>query len=163
MIANLDAMAAKYPDLITIKAPIDGIMTHENRPIYWIKISDNPNVDEVEPEVLYTALHHAREPGGLSSLIYFMWHTLENYDKDPKIKAMVDEGELYFIPCLNPDGYIFNINNYNNGEDFFWRKNRKDNGDGTFGVDLNRNYGYEFGFNNIGIKWFHNIFIGPEL
>ena len=150
MIANLDAMAAKYPDLITIKAPIDGIMTHENRPIYWIKISDNPNVDEVEPEVLYTALHHAREPGGLSSLIYFMWHTLENYDKDPKIKAMVDEGELYFIPCLNPDGYIFNINNYNNGEDFFWRKNRKDNGDGTFGVDLNRNYGYEFGFNNIG-------------
>ncbi len=32
-----------------------------------------------------------------------------------------------------------------------WRKkNRRDNGDGTFGVDLNRNYGYMWGINNSG-------------
>lgn len=150
MLDNLDAMAAQYPDLITVKAPIDGFLTHEDRPIYWIKISDNVNTDEAEPEVLYTAVHHAREPGGMSGLIYFMWHVLENYDSDPQIQAMVNETELYLIPCLNPDGYIFNEENYLNGGDIYWRKNRRDNGDGTFGVDLNRNYGYEFGYNNSG-------------
>ncbi len=150
MIANLDAMAAQYPELITVKAPIGDFQTHEGRPIYWLKISDNAGTDETEPEVLYTAIHHAREPGGLSNLIYFMWHVLENYENDPKIKAMVDETELYFIPCLNPDGYIYNVENYFGGGDIFWRKNRRDNEDGTFGVDLNRNYGYEFGYDNIG-------------
>jgi hypothetical protein len=147
---NLDSMVAKYPDIISVRAPIEGILTHENRPIYWIKISDNPNIDETEPEVLYTAVHHAREPGGLASLIYFMWYTLENYESDPAIQAMVNETELFLIPCLNPDGYIYNVNNYLNGGSIFWRKNRRDNGDGTFGVDLNRNYGYEFGYDNIG-------------
>lgn len=150
MIEQLDAMATQYPDLITIKAPVSDILTHENRPIYWIKISDNPSMNEVEPEVLYTAVHHAREPGGLSSLIYFMWHILENYESDERVKALVDETELYFIPCLNPDGYIYNVDQYFNGGNFFWRKNRRDNGDGTFGVDLNRNYGYEFAHDDIG-------------
>ena len=150
MLDNLDAMAAEYPSLITIKAPIDTFLTHEGRPIYWIKISDNPNVDEAEPEILYTAVHHAREPGGMAGLIYFMWHILENYESDPQVQAMVNETELYLVPCLNPDGYIFNENNYFNGGSIYWRKNRRDNGDGTFGVDLNRNYGYEFGFDNNG-------------
>ncbi len=150
MLDNLDAMATQFPNLITIKAPIDAILTHEDRPIYWIKISDNVNIDEAEPEILYTAVHHAREPGGMSGLIYFMWHVLENYDSDPQIQAMVNETELFFVPCLNPDGYIYNEENYFNGGSIYWRKNRRDNGDGSFGVDLNRNYGYEFGYDDNG-------------
>jgi carboxypeptidase T len=150
MLDNLDAMVAQYPNLITIKAPIDTFLTHEGRPIYWVKISDNPNDDEAEPEILYTAVHHAREPGGMSGLIYFMWHILENYDSDPQVQSMVNETELYLIPCLNPDGYIFNEDNYFNGGSIYWRKNRRDNGDGTYGVDLNRNYGYEFGYDDNG-------------
>ncbi|GIR22017.1 MAG: hypothetical protein CM15mP36_12240 [Flavobacteriales bacterium] len=35
-----------------------------------VKISDNPNVDEDEPQILYTALHHAREPGSMQQLIF---------------------------------------------------------------------------------------------
>lgn len=31
-----------------------------------------------------------------------------------------------------------------------WRKNRRDNLDGTFGIDLNRNYGYNWGFDDDG-------------
>lgn len=31
-----------------------------------------------------------------------------------------------------------------------WRKNRRDNGDGTFGVDLNRNWGYAWGYDDFG-------------
>lgn len=149
MLDILDDMVAKYPDLITERAQIGDILTHEGRPVYWLKISDNPNVDENEPEVLYTAVHHAREPNSLSQMIFYLWHLLENYDTDEEIKYLVDNTEMYFVPCINPDGYIYNETTNPDGGGF-WRKNRRNNQDGTFGVDLNRNYGYEWAYDDQG-------------
>lgn len=146
---NLDEMASEYPNLITIKQPIDTFLTHESRPIYWVKISDNPATNEAEPEVLYTAIHHAREPQSLSQLIFFMWYLLENYGSDDEVTYLVDNTEMFFIPMINPDGYVRNQTTNPNGGGL-WRKNRRDNGDGEIGVDLNRNYGYEWGHDNQG-------------
>ena len=61
MLNILDSMALLYPTLVTVKQQIDPATSIEGNPIYYVKISDNPNVDETEPEVLYTAVHHARE------------------------------------------------------------------------------------------------------
>ena len=149
MLGHLDAMAAQYPDLISFRAGIEGAATIEGRKIFWLRISDNPNVDEDEPEVLYDALHHAREPNSLSQLIFFMWYLLENYETDPEIQYLVDHTELYFVPCINPDGYIYNETT-NPAGGGLWRKNRRENFDGSFGVDLNRNYGFEWGFDDSG-------------
>ncbi len=150
MLDQLDLMAALYPNIIKARAPItSAYTTHEGRSVYWLKISDNPNVNESEPEVLYDALHHAREPNSLSQLLFYMWYLLENYDTDPEVKYLVDNTEMYFVPCVNPDGYVYNETTNPNGGGF-WRKNRRTNGDGTFGVDLNRNYGYQWGFDNSG-------------
>ena len=53
------------------------------------------------------------------------------------------------MPCVNPDGYVYNeLNNPDGGG--LWRKNRRANDDGTFGVDLNRNYGFKWGFDDFG-------------
>lgn len=150
MQAVLDDMHAKYPNLITARADIsDTIETWEGRKLQYVRISDNANTDEPEPEVLYTALHHAREPNGASQMLFFMWYLLEHYASDPEIKYIVDNAELYFVPCVNPDGYVYNETTDPQGGGF-WRKNRRDNGDGTFGVDLNRNYGYFWGNDNSG-------------
>jgi hypothetical protein len=150
MLQQLDKMANLYPNLVKARTPITtAYATHENRPIYWLKISDNPNTDEAEPEVLYDALHHAREPNSMSQLLFYMWYLLENYDTDPEVKYLVDHTEMYFVPCVNPDGYIYNETT-NPAGGGFWRKNRRNNGDGSFGVDLNRNYGYKWGFDNTG-------------
>ncbi|MEO6037935.1 MAG: M14 family metallopeptidase, partial [Saprospiraceae bacterium] len=150
ILAMLDDMRAKFPDLITVRKVVsDSILTHEGRPQWFVKISDHADLNETEPAVLYTALHHAREPNGMSQMLFYMWHLLENYPTDPEVKYLVDHEELYFIPCLNPDGYIYNETNNPNGGGY-WRKNRRVNGDGTFGVDLNRNYGYQWGFNDSG-------------
>lgn len=150
LLLELDSMRMLYPNLISQKAPIDTFLTHENRPIYWLRISDNPDIDEPdEAEVLYSALHHAREVASLSTTVYFMWYLLENYDNDPKVKALVDHTEMYFVPVLNPDGYVYNETINPNGGGM-WRKNRRDNLDGTFGVDLNRNYGMHWGFDDQG-------------
>lgn len=149
ILANLDSMAARFSSLITVKQQIHTFQTHEGRPIYWVKISDNPNINENEPEVLYDALHHAREAASASQLIFYMWYLLENYNSSAEIKYLVDNLEMYFVPCINPDGYIRNETTNPNGGGM-WRKNRRNNGNGTFGVDLNRNYGYNWGYDNSG-------------
>lgn len=149
MLNELDEMRAAYPNLITTKDGIhdfvtDGQPDNSTTPpiggneIQWVRISDNPDTStEGEPKILYTAIHHAREPASLSQLIFYMWYLLENYDSDPEVQSIVDNTELYFIPVLNPDGYLYNEKTDPNGGGF-WRKNRK-NG---HGVDNNRNYDY---------------------
>lgn len=150
LLADLDKMAAMYPNLITAKAPIDdAIVTHEGRQIFYVKVSDNPNMDEDEAEVLYNGVHHAREPLSMINLQYYLWVLLENYGNDEYITSIVDNTELYFVPMLNPDGYVWNETTDPQGGGF-WRKNRRDNGDGTVGVDLNRNYSYAWGQDNQG-------------
>ena len=136
-IAQLDSMKSHFPNLITAKVSIGN--TVESRPIYMVKISDNPDVDEAEPEILYTALHHAREPQSMMQMIYFMYYLLENYNTDPSVQYIVNNRELYFIPVVNPDGYEYNRATNSSGGGM-WRKNRKNNGS-SYGVDLNRNYG----------------------
>lgn len=149
MLAELDYMAAAYPNLITTKAPISDFETEENRPIIFVKISDNPNTDEDEKTIMYNAIHHAREPAAMSQLIYFMWWLLENYESNPEVQFLLDNTEIVFVPCMNPDGYLYNETTNPDGGGM-WRKNRKDNGDGTYGVDLNRNYGEYWGNDDIG-------------
>ncbi len=149
MLDNLDSMAANYPSLITIKDSLPGGVTIEGRPIYYLKISDNPTITEAEPRMMYTAVHHAREPESLSQLIFYMWYLLENYATETQIQNIVNNNELFFIPCINPDGYIYNeITDPGGGG--MWRKNRRDNLDGEWGVDLNRNYGFNWGWDDNG-------------
>ncbi len=149
MLAILDEMKSLFPDLISTKQAIGEELSYEGRPIHWVRISDNPDMDENEPEVLYTALHHAREPGSLTQLIFYMWYLLENYDTDDQVRFLIENTEMYFIPCVNPDGYVYNqVNNPEGGG--LWRKTRVENGDGSHGVDINRNYGYQWGYDNEG-------------
>lgn len=148
-LAELDEMAAAYPDLITVKAPISSFVTAQSRPIYFVKISDNPATDEPEPEVLYTAVHHAREPASLSQLIFYMWYLLENYADNEEVAFLVNNTEMYFVPMVNPDGYVYNQTSSPGGGGM-WRKNRRSFGNGTYGVDNNRNYSY--GWNTTGVS-----------
>ncbi len=144
-LAEIDAMAVQYPTLISAKSPISTFLTTENRPIYWLKISDNPMMDETdETEVLYSSIHHAREPNSLSETIFYMWYLLENYSTSEEIQFLINNTEMYFVPCINPDGYIYNETTNPNGGGMH-RKNRRDVGTTNKGVDLNRNYSYGWG------------------
>lgn len=162
LLSDLDSMALLFPNLITFKQPIDTALTWEGNAIYYVKISDNPTLDEGEPEVYYSALHHAREPLSMQQLVYYMWYLLENYQTDSLVKNLVNERELYFVPCVNPDGYLFNELTDPQGGGF-WRKNRRDNLDGTYGVDLNRNYDIYWGFDDVGSSpnSFSDVYRGP--
>lgn len=134
-------MQLAYPNLVHIE--VIG-QSYEGRDIIAVKISDNASEDENEPVAYYDALTHAREPMGLESILYYMWSLLENYDNDPELTYLVNNRELYFVPVVNPDGYVYNQTTNPDGGGL-WRKNRRNNGDGTFGVDINRNYGDGWG------------------
>lgn len=148
MVAQLDSLKARYPNLVSIKHALP-TTSLEGRNIYWIRISDNAEADEQEPEVLYTALTHAREPQGMQQLFFYMYYLLENYNTDNTIKQLLDNTELYFIPMVNPDGYTYNVTT-NPAGGGLWRKNRRNNGNSSFGVDLNRNWGYMWGYDDNG-------------
>ncbi len=162
ILAELDAMVAQYPNLITVKTQISTIVTHQNRPIYFVRISDNPNTDEAaEPKVLYTAIHHAREPMSLMETIFYMWYLLENYSTDEEVKYLVDNMQMYFVPCINPDGYVYNETTNPTGGGM-WRKNRRNNGGGSYGVDLNRNYSYGWGTTGTSTNPNNDTYCGPS-
>ena len=144
----LDSLAAVYPSLMTAKFSIGN--TFEGRDIWAVKVSDNPDVDENEPAVLYVGLTHAREPAASEVLMNFMNHLLSNYSTDTAIANIVDNRELYFIPVFNADGYVWNEFTDPLGGGL-WRKNRRPNGDSSsFGVDMNRNWGFKWGYDDVG-------------
>ncbi|MCK5559782.1 MAG: zinc carboxypeptidase, partial [Thermoplasmata archaeon] len=120
--------------------------TWEGRNMLAIKISDNPELNETdEPNVLYMGTHHAREVIANEILLYFLNSIVENYTVNQTITDMINTRELWIVPIVNPDGV-----EYFHETEWWWRKNRRDNGDGTFGVDLNRNYGWMWGLNDGG-------------
>lgn len=149
IMAELDSMHQRFPNLVTVRQQASATTTIEGRKLWMVKISDNPGVDETEPEVLYSALTHAREPMGMQQLFFYMYYLLENYNTNSTVKYIVDNTELFFIPCVNPDGYKLNeITNPGGGG--MHRKNCRQTGGSPIGIDLNRNYGYQWGYDNIG-------------
>ncbi len=145
VLKQLDTMRMVFPNIITLRESIG--TTREGRALWMVKISDLPNQNEPnEPQVLYTALHHAREPQGMMALMYYMWWLLQNYGENPEATYLVNNRAMFFIPVMNADGYVYNQTTTPGGGGM-WRKNRRVNGDGTFGVDPNRNYGPEFMWN----------------
>jgi carboxypeptidase T len=137
MEAILDGFAQSYPGLCSTKTSIGTSL--QGRDIWVVKISDNVAQSENEARAYFDAVHHAREPVSMTATLDFMDWLLSSYGSDPDATFLVDERELYFVPCVNPDGYEFNRQNSPGGGGM-WRKNRRANADGTAGVDLNRNY-----------------------
>jgi carboxypeptidase T len=144
----LDSLATKYPNIMKAKSAIDTFTTVDGNSIFYYKISDNPTVNENEPEILYNAVHHAREVISVFQLVYYMAYLCENYATNDEVKRLVDNTEMYFVPFVNPDGYIYNEQTFGVGG--LWRKNRRFNGGTNYGVDLNRNYPKGWAFNNTG-------------
>ncbi|HEX4956915.1 MAG TPA: M14 family zinc carboxypeptidase [Lacibacter sp.] len=142
MITKMNELATLYPSIVqvfTLAYP-----THEGRQIYAMKISDNVTSDENEPEVLYTALQHAREAISGTSMIFFAQYLAQFYASNSEVQSLVNNREIFIVPCVNPDGYVINYTGSNPSTGGgLWRKNRRNNG-GSFGVDLNRNYGVDW-------------------
>ncbi len=146
-IEAMDALAGAYPEIMTPKISIG--QSIEGRELWVYKISDNPAVEEDEPEVYFNAYIHAREVITFEVLHDLARHLLESYGTDPRATAIVNGREIWLQPVVNPDGVQYNYQTNPQGGGM-WRKNRRNNGGGTYGVDLNRNFGYQWGYDDEG-------------
>ncbi len=147
----LHEMEKKYPNLIKV---IKIGTTYENRDIVLVKISKDVQNADNKPALLYTGSIHAREWIGHELALKFIKHVAEFANIDPILENSLEESTLYMVPCLNPDGYEYSREHFS-----FWRKNRRKNYDGTFGVDLNRNF--SIGFKKIS-NTKSNVYGGEE-
>jgi carboxypeptidase T len=134
----LNSLHSTYSGLtavVTVGTSINGL------PIKALKISSTPGVDDsAKGDVIFFAEHHAREWISVETALYIADELLERYSTDPVLQADMNALQIWIIPVSNPDGYEYTWTTYR-----LWRKNRRNNGDGTYGVDLNRNWGYQWG------------------
>ncbi|PJE80218.1 Carboxypeptidase T [invertebrate metagenome] len=124
------------PDLIRLESIGT---TWENRPIMLATISQDVGYADEKPALLYTGTIHAREWIGIELATQMVHYIIHNYKSDPQLLKTLTRNTLYIVPCLNPDGFEYSRHHFS-----FWRKNRRDNGYGSFGVDLNRNFAVRF-------------------
>ncbi len=96
--------------------------SEEGRHLWALQITDNPDVEEDEPEFRYISTLHGDEWVGNEMCLYFIDHLTDNYGVDPDITALVDEIDIWIVPLMNPDGYV--------------RVQREN----VHGVDLNRDF-----------------------
>eukprot|EP01084_Bolivina_argentea_P106360 190353_1 len=109
--------------------------TIQGRQIPIITLSTGDQ-DDGKPALYIQAEAHAREWLANAATMYILNALLEGYtNNDAVITEILDSINIFIVPTLNIDGYIYAWE-----IDRFWRKNRRANTGGSFGVDLNRNY-----------------------
>jgi carboxypeptidase T len=154
MTAKLKEYAERYANICRLESIGK---TFEGRDIWALKISDSPELNEKEPAVLIMGAHHAREWITFEVPMAAIQKLVEGYGTDDHLTRLVNDREIWFIPMVNPDGVV-----HSQTQSQYWRKNRVKNAGGTFGVDLNRNYGYKWGVSGSSSSPSSDTFKGPS-
>ena len=117
----LDSLVTDYPNMCRLDTIGLSVL---GRPIWAMRVTDNPQIEENEPEIRLAGNMHGDEHIGTEITLYFLGYLLGNYASNPSVQNLIDNREIWILPTLNPDGKIANE-----------RQNANN-------VDLNRDYGY---------------------
>lgn len=135
----------------------------QNRDIPMVRISGK-SVGQAEankvPVMFYMGCHHAREHLSVEVPLMLAQYLVSEYGNNPDVTRLVDTREIYIAPMVNPDGHAFDFTGQRRGK--MWRKNRSQNADGSFGVDLNRNYGFAWGTGGSSKNPQSDVYMGSE-
>jgi carboxypeptidase T len=156
MLAALRKIVSDRPDLAQLESIGRSV---EGKELWALKISDATRpANGDKPAIVFMGTHHAREHLSTEMPIMFAEDIIKKYDTDQEIRSLLSRIEIYFIPMVNPDGAMYDIE----GKRYkWWRKNRKNNGSGVYGVDLNRNYGYGWGTGGSSSSPSSDVYMGP--
>ncbi len=152
--AYVDTLVALRPDLAS-RVHVGASLAP--REIFAIRISAPGAAPGSKPAIVLWGCQHAREWITVMGTAYIADQLIRNYNTDASTRRLLDNFEFYIIPVANPDGYSYSWTNNR-----LWRKNRRNNGDGTTGVDLNRNWGYQWGGAGSSGAGSSDIYHGPS-
>jgi hypothetical protein len=140
MMAELNQAIADHPDIINL---FSIGQSYEGRALWIAKVSDNPGLDEPEPEVLFEMHLHGREHLTVEQGLYILHMLTNEYGTDAQITNLVNSREIFILFDANPDGGGYD---HETGSYGSWRKNRQPNAGSIYvGTDLNRNWSYQWG------------------
>ncbi len=121
LVTALQDLSASYPNLCRLESIGK---SYENRDLLFMKISDQPDLEEDEPEFKYIGTMHGNETLCVAMTLNLIELLLSDYGNDSRITHLVDETEIWIMPLMNPDGYSRNPRTRFNAQ----------------GIDLNRNF-----------------------
>jgi carboxypeptidase T len=134
---DMRQLAASQPHIVELRELGRSV---ENRPIWALRIGERRGSTR---KILFLGCHHAREWLAVEVPYRLAEYVVTHANQNP-IQQWLTEGEIWVAPMVNPDGH-----EYSRTQDRLWRKNRRPNPDGSFGIDPNRNYGYMWGTLNV--------------
>jgi len=137
IMVRIDDLVAAH-GAIASKSSIGQTLEGRDIPMVRVKGTGGPTK---KPIVFINGCQHAREWASPMSVMFTMEHLLTQYGVDPRVTDLLNAVEFAFVPMVNGDGYAYTWTPNNR----LWRKNRRDNGGGCFGVDLNRNWDAHWG------------------
>lgn len=112
--SELQAIAAANPSICHLYNIGD---SHQGRELWFMKISDNVDVEENEPEFKYISTMHGDEPVGMELCMNLINLLVDDYGTDPQITNLVDNVEIWIMPLMNPDGYTSHSRYNSQGRD----------------------------------------------
>lgn len=134
--------------------------SREGRDLIDIKLSASSLRELDQPAIVFMGTHHAREHLSTEIPLMLAEYLIDQYNGGNKeIQSLLKTRVVHIIPMVNPDGVEWDIST---GSYKMWRKNRTKNSDGTYGVDLNRNYGYMWGGEGSSGDTDSEIYRGPK-
>lgn len=141
---HLSFLESTYSEIVEIKKSIG--KTIEGRDIPAVVLRGGNSVSRLnatakaKPVLYFQGCQHAREWISPAVVMYLIEELCRAYsEKEEAASFILDNADIHVIPVVNPDGYIFTEENR------LWRKNRRRNSGGTYGVDLNRNWDDHWG------------------
>jgi hypothetical protein len=153
--AYADTLIALRPDLasrVTFGQSLNG------RPMWGMRITARSAVPAgSKPKIVLIGAQHSREWITVASTMYLADGLVRRAATDARIMPLLERFEFVIVPISNPDGYDLTWTSNR-----LWRKNRRVNGDGSFGVDLNRNWGASFGGAGSGATPSSDTYHGPS-
>ena len=126
-VSMMNDFASTYPDiceLYEIGTTVNG------RKLLAVKISDNVQLKETEPEFFFSSTIHGDEVTGFILMLRLIDYLLSNYETMPEIQQLIDNIEIWINPNANPDGTYFSGNHTVSGATRY----------NANSADLNRNF-----------------------
>ena len=110
---------SEFPDITNLFSIGQSV---QGRELWVLEISDNPGINEVEPEFKYIANMHGDETVGRELCLYLISWFVNGYGSDDRATDLINNTSIFIMPSMNPDGFEngsrYNANNVDLNRDF---------------------------------------------
>jgi succinylglutamate desuccinylase len=100
--SHLQSIFKAHPEMTSIE-PYG--LSMENRPLMALKLGTKGGPTQ-KPSVLLTASTHGDELITVEVLFGLLDSLVNGYGQDSRLTHLVDKYDIYFVPVVNPDGYV---------------------------------------------------------